>query len=62
MVLTDVTGVSGRAILKALIAGERDPEQLAGLAVGKARAKIPALIEALDGEFTHHHAFSRRWR
>ncbi|RZB14787.1 IS110 family transposase [Streptomyces sp. F001] len=59
-VLTDVTGVSGRAILEALIAGERDPGQLAGLAVGKARAKIPALIEALDGEFTDHHAFMVR--
>jgi transposase len=59
-VLTDVTGVSGRAILEALIAGERDPGQLAGLAVGKARAKIPALIEALDGEFTDHHAFMIR--
>lgn len=59
-VLTDVTGVSGRAILEALIAGERDPEQLAGLAVGKARAKIPALIEAVDGDFTDHHAFMIR--
>ncbi|MGW0720379.1 IS110 family transposase [Streptomyces sp. NPDC002778] len=59
-VLTDVTGVSGRAILEALVAGERDPGQLAGLAVGKARAKIPALVEALDGDFTDHHAFMVR--
>ncbi|WP_406502972.1 IS110 family transposase [Streptomyces sp. NBC_00212] len=59
-VLTDVTGVSGRAILEALIAGERSPEYLADLAVGKARAKIPALVEALDGEFTDHHAFMVR--
>ncbi|WP_406429886.1 transposase [Streptomyces sp. NBC_01589] len=51
-VLTDVTGISGRAILEALCAGERDPERLAGLTVGRARAKMPALIEALDGEFT----------
>ncbi|MFE0178212.1 IS110 family transposase [Streptomyces sp. NPDC059002] len=59
-VLTDVTGVSGRAILEALIAGERSPEHLADLAVGKARAKIPALAEALDGDFTDHHAFMVR--
>ncbi|WP_201261148.1 IS110 family transposase [Embleya scabrispora] len=39
-VLTDVLGVSGRAILEALIAGARAPEYLADLAVGKARAKI----------------------
>ncbi|MGW9211333.1 IS110 family transposase [Embleya sp. NPDC055664] len=60
LVLTDVVGVSVRAILEAPIAGERDPERLADLAVGKARAKIPALIEALDGDFTDHHAFMVR--
>ncbi|MEU5185515.1 IS110 family transposase, partial [Streptomyces longwoodensis] len=59
-VLTDVTGVSGRAILEALVNGERVPERLADLAVGKARTKIPALVEALDGEFTDHHAFMVR--
>lgn len=59
-VLTDVTGVSGRAILEALVAGERSPERLADLAVGKARAKIPVLAEALDGDFTDHHAFMVR--
>ncbi|MDQ0605171.1 transposase [Streptomyces canus] len=56
-VLTDVAGKTGRTILAALVAGERDRERLADLAVGKARAKIPALIEALDGDFTGHHAF-----
>ncbi|MGA5135263.1 IS110 family transposase [Streptomyces olivoreticuli] len=59
-VLTDVTGVSGRVILGALVNGERVPECLADLAVGKARTKIPALVEALDGEFTDHHAFMVR--
>ncbi|MGW2818996.1 transposase [Streptomyces sp. NPDC001415] len=43
-----------------LIAGERDRERLADLAVGKARAKVPALIEALDENFTTHHAFMVR--
>ncbi|MGW1075947.1 transposase [Streptomyces sp. NPDC002537] len=59
-VLSDIVGVTGRAILEALIAGEREPERLADLACGKARNKIPALIEALDGEFTAHHAFMVR--
>ncbi|MGW6413308.1 IS110 family transposase [Streptomyces vinaceus] len=59
-VLSDVVGATGRAILEALVAGERDCERLADLARGKARNKIPALIEALDGEFTEHHAFMVR--
>ncbi|MBL3667997.1 IS110 family transposase [Streptomyces sp. M2CJ-2] len=59
-VLSDIAGTSGRAILEALIAGERDPRRLADLAVGRARNKIPALVEALDGEFTDHHAFMVR--
>ncbi|WP_371749862.1 IS110 family transposase [Streptomyces sp. NBC_01283] len=59
-VLSNVVGASGRAILEALIAGERDPGKLADLTYGKARNKIPALIEALDGEFTDHHVFMVR--
>jgi transposase len=59
-VLSDVAGATGRAILQALIAGERDPARLADLAIGRARNKIPELIEALDGKFTGHHAFMVR--
>lgn len=59
-VLSDVTGVSGRRILAALIDGERDPVALAELSVGHARKKIPALIEALDGAFTAHHGWMCR--
>jgi len=59
-VLSDVVGVTGRAILEALIAGQRDRERLADLAVRRARAKIPDLVEALDGDFTDHHAFMVR--
>jgi len=55
-VLTDLHGVSGRAILEALIAGERDPEVLAELAKGRARARLGLLAEACDGRFTEHHA------
>ncbi|MFB7112821.1 IS110 family transposase [Streptomyces sp. NPDC056291] len=48
------------AILNALIDGERDPRALAELAIRRARSKIPALVEALDGTFTEHHAFMCR--
>jgi len=48
-VATDVLGVSGRAMLRALIDGEQDPEALADLARGKLRAKLPALRQALEG-------------
>ncbi len=55
-VLTDIHGVSGRAMLEALIAGERDSKVLAGLAKGRARARLGDLEEAADGRFTDHHA------
>jgi transposase len=48
--------VSVRDMLTALIAGERDPQVLAGLARGRMRAKHDALAEALDGRFDDHHA------
>lgn len=56
-VASDITGVSGRAMLEALIAGQRDPVVLADLAKRKLRNKIPELTEALIGRFTDHHAF-----
>ena len=61
-VATEITGVSGRLMLQALIdsQGTADPEVLAGMAKGKMRSKIPALAEALNGRFTAHHAFMAR--
>jgi transposase len=47
---------SVRDMIEALIAGERDPRRLAGLARGKMRPKYAALVEALDGQFDNHHA------
>jgi transposase len=47
---------SGRAMIEALIAGERDGAKLADLAMGKMRPKVPALTEALTGHFGAHHA------
>ena len=56
-VATDVMGVSGRAMLDALLAGTTDPEVLANLARGKLRKKLPALRQALLGRFRAHHGF-----
>lgn len=55
-VASDVLGMSGRAMLEALVSGTRDPEVLAELAKGKMRKKIPALQQALAGRFSGHHA------
>ena len=56
-VASDITGVSGRAMLGALIQGQRDPAVLADMAKRRLRSKIPALTEALTGRFSDHHAF-----
>lgn len=55
-VASEVLGVSGRAMIEALISGERDPERLAQLAKGQLRNKIPELVKALHGRFGDHHA------
>jgi transposase len=55
-VATDILGVSGRAMLKALIDGTSDPSVLAELAKGRLRAKLPDLREALEGRFGAQHA------
>ena len=57
VVAADIFGVSGRDMLAALIAGERDPKVLAQLARGRMRAKRSMLQEAFTGHFTDHHAF-----
>ena len=56
-VLADITGVSGRAILQALVAGERDPERLATLANERVKASRADLVAALHGRVTGHHRF-----
>lgn len=56
-VATDILGVSGRAMLEALVQGTTDPEVLADLARGKLRKKLAALRQVLAGRFRPHHAF-----
>jgi transposase len=59
-VVTDVLGVSGRAMLNALVDGDTDPERLATLAKGSLIPKAKQLAEALRGRFTAHHGFLLR--
>jgi len=54
-VASDMLGKSGRAMIEALIAGERDPARLAGLALGVLRRKTDELQMACDGRFTSGH-------
>jgi len=56
-VATDITGVSGRAILRALLDGEDDPEVLAELARGRLRSKRDELTQAVQGTLRDHHRF-----
>ncbi len=61
VVASDILTVSGRLMLKALVAGERDPVVLAELSKGIMRKKIPDLREALRGRFGDHHALMSGW-
>nr|WP_320412580.1 IS110 family transposase [Candidatus Microthrix sp.] len=55
-VASKVLSKSGREMIDALIAGERDADVLAELAKGRMRSKIPRLKDALAGRFNEHHA------
>jgi transposase len=56
-VISDVVGVSGRAILNALVAGETDPDRLVDLTPGRLKASRETLVRALHGRVTPHHRF-----
>jgi transposase len=59
-VITDVIGMSGRAMIEAIIAGESDPAKLANLANYRLKASPGKLREALRGRVTEHHRFLLR--
>ncbi len=59
-VATDILGASGRAMIRAMIAGESDPARMADLARRRMRAKIPWLVRALTGRVTDHHRYQLR--
>jgi transposase len=54
-VASDIMGVSGRAMLEALVAGKADPATMADLAKRRMRSKIPLLEQALTGVVRDHH-------
>jgi transposase len=56
-VATDITGVSGRAILQALLDGQQDPQALAELARGRLRSKRDELAQSVQGTLGEHHRF-----
>jgi transposase len=56
-VISDVLGMSGRALLEALVAGETDPERLVELTSGRLKASRSQLVEALRGRVREHHRF-----
>jgi len=56
-VITDILGVSGRRILRAIIEGQNDPEKLAGLGDGRLHCSRRELVESLRGQVTRHHRF-----
>lgn len=60
VVVSDIFGVSGRDMMAALVAGERDPKVLAAMARGSMRSKTARLEEAFTGRFSDHHAFLLR--
>jgi transposase len=59
-VISDVLGMSGRAMIEAIIRGEDDPERLADLSLGRLKAPRPAVVAALHGRVTPHHRFLLR--
>jgi transposase len=59
-VISDVMGISGRAMIEAIIRGEQDAERLADLSQGRLKASRPAVIAALHGRVTAHHRFLLR--
>jgi transposase len=59
-VISDVFGVSGRAMLRALIEGEQSPAEMAQLAQRRMKRKQPEIARALDGHVDEHHRFVLR--
>ena len=57
-VLSDITGLSGLAILDAILAGERDPRALARLRDGRVKASEETIIQALTGDYRAEHVFT----
>ena len=55
--ISDIMGASGRRMIEAMIAGQRDPRKLAALADRRIKATPKELYDALHGRLTEHHRF-----
>lgn len=60
VVLSDITGVTGQAILRAIVAGERDPARLAEHRASNGKASLPQIVKALTGRWQAEHLFVLR--
>jgi transposase len=59
-VISDITGVTGLAILKAILRGVRDPQKLARLRDGRCKNSPETIAQALDGSYRDEHLFALR--
>jgi transposase len=60
VVLSDITGVSGMKILRAIVAGQHEPLELAALANAQVKSSRDEIVQALSGHYTPHHLFTLR--
>lgn len=58
LVVTDITGVTGLAIIRAIVAGERDPQQLAALRDPRCKQSAQEIAKALTGNYRPEHLFA----
>lgn len=57
-VISDITGVTGLAILDAILSGERDPQKLAALKNGRIKASKDTIVKSLEGDYLPEHVFT----
>jgi len=57
-VISDITGVTGLAIVDAILTGERDPQKLAALKNGRIKATTDTIAKSLEGDYLPEHVFT----
>lgn len=59
-IISDITGVTGRAVIQAILKGTRDPHKLARLRHERCKATAAEIAQALDGSYRDEHLFALR--
>jgi transposase len=59
-VISDITGATGMRIIRAIVAGQRDPQQLAAMRDLRTKANEPTIAKALEGDYRPEHVFALR--